>query len=61
MDKNIASPIQIAILSLFIDLKARFPNMIVGYMNRDRVREALEKGISSEQVFVTILFYFMIV
>ncbi|KAJ3391474.1 RNA polymerase II transcription factor B 52 kDa subunit [Lobulomyces angularis] len=44
------SPLQIAVLSLFVDLKARFPNMVVGLITRDKVREALEKGITAEQI-----------
>ncbi|KAJ3048943.1 General transcription factor IIH subunit 4 [Quaeritorhiza haematococci] len=43
------SPLQIAVLSLFVDLKARFANMVVGMVTRDRVRDALEKGISADQ------------
>ncbi len=47
---SVASPIVIAILSLFIDLKARFPNMVTGMISRDKIRDALDKGISADQV-----------
>ncbi|KAJ3215840.1 RNA polymerase II transcription factor B 52 kDa subunit [Dinochytrium kinnereticum] len=43
------SPIQIAILSLFVSLKSRFANMVVGQITRDSVREALANGITADQ------------
>ena len=45
-----SSPLQIAILSLFISMQTRFPNMVVGSLTRDSVREALTRGISAEQI-----------
>lgn len=44
------SPLQIAILSLFVDMQSRFANMVVGVITRDSVREALTRGISADQV-----------
>jgi transcription initiation factor TFIIH subunit 4 len=44
------SPLQIAILSLFVDMQSRFANMVVGVITRDSVREALQRGIAADQV-----------
>ncbi|KAJ3106523.1 RNA polymerase II transcription factor B 52 kDa subunit [Phlyctochytrium planicorne] len=44
-----SSPIQIAILSLFVSLKSRFANMVVGQITRDSVRDALANGITADQ------------
>ncbi|KAJ3084037.1 RNA polymerase II transcription factor B 52 kDa subunit [Rhizoclosmatium hyalinum] len=44
------SPLQIAVLSLFLTLKARFANMVIGILTRDSVREAYNNGISSDQI-----------
>ncbi|RKO95956.1 transcription factor Tfb2, partial [Caulochytrium protostelioides] len=45
-----SSALEIAVLSLFVNLKARFMNMVVGMITRDSVREALSKGISATQI-----------
>ncbi|KAJ3328825.1 RNA polymerase II transcription factor B 52 kDa subunit [Blyttiomyces sp. JEL0837] len=45
-----SSPLQIAVLSLFVSLKARFQNMIVGQLTRESVREAYANGITAEQI-----------
>ncbi|KAI8609913.1 transcription factor TFIIH subunit p52/Tfb2, partial [Chytriomyces sp. MP71] len=44
------SPLQIAVLSLFVTLKARFANMVIGVLTRDSVREAFANGISADQI-----------
>ncbi|KAI0244533.1 RNA polymerase II transcription factor B 52 kDa subunit [Massospora cicadina] len=44
------SPLQIAILNLFISLKARFANMVEGYLDRESVRRALSHGITADQI-----------
>ncbi|KAJ3134534.1 RNA polymerase II transcription factor B 52 kDa subunit [Physocladia obscura] len=44
------SPLQIAVLSLFVSLKARFANMVIGVLTRDSVREAFNNGISASQI-----------
>ena len=46
-----SSQLEIAILSLFVDLNSRFANMIVGVINRDSIRSALTRGISADQVY----------
>ncbi|KAJ3415381.1 RNA polymerase II transcription factor B 52 kDa subunit [Chytridiales sp. JEL 0842] len=44
------SPLQIAVLSLFCSLRARFANMVVGHLTRESVREALGNGITADQI-----------
>ncbi|KAI8816453.1 transcription factor Tfb2-domain-containing protein [Fimicolochytrium jonesii] len=44
------SPLQIAILSLFVSLQARFQNMVTGLITRDAIRSALTKGITADQI-----------
>ncbi|XBW35826.1 hypothetical protein QEN19_001399 [Hanseniaspora menglaensis] len=44
------SPLQIAILSLFVHLKSRFNNMVLGQITRDSIRRALRNGITAEQI-----------
>ena len=42
--------LRIAILNLFVTLKSRFPNLVVGQLTRDRVKSALKKGITADQI-----------
>jgi len=44
------NPLQIAVLGLFVSLKYRFPNLVVGSVTRDSVKEALSSGISADQI-----------
>ncbi|KAJ3711331.1 transcription factor Tfb2-domain-containing protein [Lentinula raphanica] len=44
------NPLQTAVLNLFVSLKYRFPNLVVGSITRDSVRKALNNGISAEQI-----------
>lgn len=44
------SPLQIAILSLFVHLKSRFINMVTGQLTRESIRRALTNGITAEQI-----------
>lgn len=44
------SPLQIAVLNLFIQLKSRFPNMVSGVITRESVRNAFLNGITADQV-----------
>jgi Transcription factor Tfb2 len=44
------SPLQIAILNLFVSLKSRFENLVQGIITRDSVRNALNNGISADQI-----------
>jgi len=44
------NPLQIAVLNLFVSLKSRFPNLVVGMVTRDSVKRALANGITANQV-----------
>ncbi|KAI5794428.1 transcription factor Tfb2-domain-containing protein [Peziza echinospora] len=44
------SPLQIAVLSLFTRLSARYPNMVAGRISRQSVRAAIKTGITSDQI-----------
>lgn len=44
------SPLQIAILSLFVHLRSRFTNMVTGQITRESIRRALMNGITAEQI-----------
>ena len=44
------SPLQIALLTLFIELNYRFPKFIVGLITRDSVRTAFKNGITAKQI-----------
>ncbi|GJJ09372.1 hypothetical protein Clacol_003594 [Clathrus columnatus] len=43
------NPLQIAVLNLFVSLKSRFPNLVVGSLSRDSVKKALSNGITADQ------------
>lgn len=45
-----SNPLQISILNLFVTLKARYPNLIIGVITRDSIRSALSNGITADQV-----------
>ncbi|XP_017781706.1 PREDICTED: general transcription factor IIH subunit 4 [Nicrophorus vespilloides] len=44
------SNLQVALLGLFTELLYRFPNVIVGILTRDSIRQALKGGITAEQI-----------
>lgn len=44
------SPLEIAILNLFVTLKTRFSNMVIGQLTRESIRNALYNGITAEQI-----------
>lgn len=44
------SPLQIAILNLFVHLKQRFANLVTGQITRESIRNALLNGITAEQI-----------
>ncbi|KAK7208515.1 RNA polymerase II transcription factor B subunit 2 [Myxozyma melibiosi] len=44
------SPLQIAVLNLFVHLKSRFANMVTGQITRESVRKALVNGITADQI-----------
>lgn len=45
-----SNPLRVAVLNLFVTLKQRFPNLVVGSITRDSVKSALSKGITAEQI-----------
>lgn len=44
------NPLQTAVLNLFVTLKYRFANLVVGSLTRESVRRALTSGISADQI-----------
>jgi transcription initiation factor TFIIH subunit 4 len=44
------NPLQTAILNIFLALKYRFPNLVVGAITRDSLKKALLNGISADQI-----------
>lgn len=44
------SPLEIAVLNLFVHLKTRFANMVCGQITRESIRSALYNGITSDQI-----------
>ncbi|CAK7902641.1 general transcription and DNA repair factor IIH subunit Tfb2p [[Candida] anglica] len=44
------SPLEIAILNLFVHLKTRFANMVCGQITRESIRKALYNGITAQQI-----------
>jgi transcription initiation factor TFIIH subunit 4 len=47
---EIANELEIAILNLFVNIKIRYKNLVVGKLDRQHVKAAMEKGISANQV-----------
>ncbi|KXJ97277.1 transcription factor tfb2-like protein [Microdochium bolleyi] len=46
----IHSPLQIAVLALFSDLKFRFKGLVSGHLTRGSVRRAVDMGITADQI-----------
>ncbi|KAI1268049.1 transcription factor Tfb2 [Xylariaceae sp. FL1019] len=46
----VSSPLQIAVLALFCDLKFRFKGLVSGILTRSSVSRAVEMGITSDQI-----------
>lgn len=44
------SNLQVALLALFTELLYRFPNLVVGVLTRDSIRQAFRGGITAEQI-----------
>ncbi|TGJ79317.1 hypothetical protein E0Z10_g9438 [Xylaria hypoxylon] len=44
------SPLQIAVLGLFVDLKYRFRGLVSGILTRASIRRAVDMGITSDQI-----------
>jgi hypothetical protein len=61
LPRRIDNPLQTAVLNLFVSVKSRFPNLVVGAITRDSVRKALLSGITADQVRVgRLLFQFFL-
>lgn len=45
-----SSPLQIALLSLFITLKSRHPNLVTGKLTKSSVQKAVRLGITADQI-----------
>ncbi|OCF35046.1 transcription initiation factor TFIIH subunit 4 [Kwoniella heveanensis CBS 569] len=45
-----SNELEIAILNLFVDIRIRYPNLVVGKLDRKNVKAAMEKGISAHQI-----------
>ncbi|KAK4689016.1 DNA repair protein RAD50, partial [Tremellales sp. Uapishka_1] len=45
-----SNELEIAILNLFVDIRIRYPNLVVGKLDRRCVKAAMEKGISAHQI-----------
>lgn len=45
-----SNELEIAILNLFINIRIRYPNLVVGHLDRRHVKAAMDKGISAKQI-----------
>lgn len=45
-----SSPLQIALLSLFVSLKSRHPNLVTGKLTKSSVQKAVRLGITADQI-----------
>lgn len=45
-----SSPLQIALLSLFITLRSRHPNLVTGKLTKSSVQRAIRQGITADQI-----------
>ena len=45
-----SSALQIALLSLFVNLRSRHPNLVTGKMSKSSIQRAVQRGITAEQI-----------
>ena len=45
-----SSPLQIALLSLFVNLRSRHPNLVTGKITQNSIQRAVQQGIDAEQI-----------
>jgi transcription initiation factor TFIIH subunit 4 len=45
-----SSPLQVAVLDLFVKLHSRFPNLVSGKLTKDSIQRAISFGITSDQI-----------
>ncbi|KAF1778291.1 Transcription factor TFIIH subunit p52/Tfb2 [Phytophthora cactorum] len=46
-----SSTLHVAMLSVFVDIVARLPNLAIGFITRESLRSALIHGISAQQIY----------
>lgn len=51
------SRLQIALIALFCEIHYRFPNIVIGLITRDSVRQALRSGMSAQQIINYLLMH----
>ena len=51
------SRLQIALIALFCELNYRFPNIVIGLITRDSIRQALKSGMSAQQIINYLLMH----
>lgn len=51
------SRLQIALMALFCEINYRFPNIVIGLITRDSVRQALKSGMSAQQIINYLLMH----
>ncbi|XP_077232195.1 uncharacterized protein LOC143867350 [Tasmannia lanceolata] len=51
------SRLQIALIALFCEMNYRFPNVVIGLITRDSVKQALKKGMSAQQIINYLLMH----
>jgi transcription initiation factor TFIIH subunit 4 len=44
------SPLQIAVLNLFVRLSTRYPNLVTGRISRRSIQDAIKMGITADQI-----------
>lgn len=51
------SRLQIALIALFCEIHYRFPNVVIGLITRDSVRQAFKSGMSAQQIINYLLMH----
>ena len=51
------SRLQIALIALFCEIHYRFPNVVIGLITRDSIRQALKSGMSAQQIINYLLMH----
>lgn len=49
--------LQIALIALFCEVHYRFPNIVIGLITRDSIRQALKSGMSAQQIINYLLMH----
>lgn len=51
------SRLQLALIALFCEINYRFPNIVIGLITRDSIRQALKSGMSAQQIINYLLMH----